>query len=261
MSILRAEQISRAFGGLRALEDVDLEVRDGEILALIGPNGAGKTTFFNVVTGYLKPTSGRVYFQGREITGLPPHIIAGLGMVRTFQASIMFDKMTVMESMRTAHHLAFKESVLSVLFNLAPYRQRERQIEKESGELLEFMGLEGLKNELVHNLPHGQHRALGVAMALAAKPRFLLLDEPVTGMNPEEMLELMKRIHDLRDQKHIAILIIEHHMGAVMEFSDRIAVLNFGKKIAEGDPSGIGDNRQVIEAYLGKGFAHREHQV
>jgi branched-chain amino acid transport system ATP-binding protein len=260
MSILRTEQISKNFGGLRALENVDLEVRDREVLALIGPNGAGKTTFFNVVTGCLKPTSGRVFFEGKDITGVPPHTIASLGMVRTFQATIMFEKMTVMQSMRTAHHLASKGSVWSALFNLTPYQHRERDIERDSLDLLEFMGLAELNNELVSNLPHGRQRALGVAMALATKPRFLLLDEPVTGMNPEEMVELMRHIHRLRDNRQIAILIIEHHMGAVMEFSDRIAVFNFGRKIAEGNPIEIGNNREVIEAYLGKSFVHDKHE-
>lgn len=256
MSILRTERITKNFGGLKALEDIDLEVNDREVLALIGPNGAGKTTFFNVVTGYLKPTSGRVFFEDKDITGVSPHTIAGLGMVRTFQATIMFDKMTVMQSMMTAHHLACKGSVWSALLNRPPYRHREKEIARDSLELLEFMGLMGLNHELVCNLPHGRQRALGVAMALATKPRFLLLDEPVTGMNPEEMVELMKHIHDLRDNKHIAILIIEHHMGAVMGFSDRITVLNFGRKIAEGDPREIENNKEVIEAYLGGRVGH-----
>jgi branched-chain amino acid transport system ATP-binding protein len=259
MPILRTEQITKNFGGLKALENVDLEVNHGEVLALIGPNGAGKTTFFNVVTGYLKPTSGRVFFDGQDITGASPHAIASLGMVRTFQATIMFEKMTVMQSMMTAHHLACKGSVWSALFNLTSHRHCEREIERDSLELLEFMGLVELNNELVGNLPHGRQRALGVAMALAAKPKFLLLDEPVTGMNPEEMVELMRRIHDLRDSKHIAILIIEHHMGAVMEFSDKITVLNFGRKIAEGDPVAIGNNREVIEAYLGKELVRNDN--
>jgi branched-chain amino acid transport system ATP-binding protein len=259
--ILRCEQITKHFGGLKVLEHIDLDVHAGEILALIGPNGAGKTTFFNVLTGYVRPTSGRVLFDGQDITGAPPDVIASLGMVRTFQASIMFDRMTVGQSMLTAHHLGGRGSVWSALFNRPAYRQREAAIERGSIELLEFMGLVDMKDELVANLPHGRQRALGVAMAMATRPRLLLLDEPVTGMNPEELVVLMRQIHDLRDLKQQTIVIIEHHMAAVMEFSDRITVLNFGRKIAEGTPTEIGTNPDVIAAYLGAPVASAAAEV
>ena len=251
MAILRCESISKSFGGLRVLESIDLSVHPGEVLALIGPNGAGKTTFFNVVTGYLTPSSGRVFFEGRDITGASPHAIAALGMVRTFQSTIMFDKMTVLQSMLVAHHLQCRGSAWSALFNRPSYRARETAIQRDSRDLLDVMGLNGMEGEIVASLPHGRQRALGVAMAMATRPRLLLLDEPVTGMNPEEIADLMGRIHDLRDHRQQTIVIIEHHMAAVMQYSDRITVLNFGRKIAEGPPAEIGANSDVIEAYLG----------
>lgn len=250
MALLVVDHLTKYFGGLAAVNDLSLEVKEGEILGFIGPNGAGKTTFFNLLSGVFPPTKGKIIFQGADITGLKPHTIAGKGLVRTFQATILFKDSTALENVVIGHHLHSRAGFWGSLFGTGGARQDKAKIEKKSLELLEIMGLAGLKDELAKNLPHGHQRALGVAMALAAEPKLLLLDEPVTGMNPGETTEMVERIRGIRG-RGITVVIVEHDMKAVMGLSDRIVAVSYGRKIAEGLPQEIRENKDVIEAYLG----------
>jgi branched-chain amino acid transport system ATP-binding protein len=251
MALLEVSSLTRYFGGLAAVDAVSMEVNRGEVVGLVGPNGAGKTTLFNLVTGFLRPTRGKVLFKEEDVTGLKPNRIAGKGMVRTFQsASTLFQMRTVWENVLIACHLQFKAGLLWVLLNAPRTRKEEREVARMAAELIESMGLSSVKNEYARNLPYGHQRMLGVCLALAANPELVLLDEPVTGLTPEEASIFMGRLRELRD-RGIAILLVEHNMRAVMGSCDRIVVLNHGKKIAEGSPGEIRGNREVIEAYLG----------
>jgi len=251
MELLEIKELSKDFGGLRAIDHLNLEVREGEILSLIGPNGAGKTTLFNVITGYYKPTSGRVIFKGEDITGRKPNEIARRGLVRTFQATTLFKENTVLENMIIGFHLGRNAGFLGELFKSTGQRYEEREIKKQALEILDFMMLKIFSNELAKNLPYGYQRALGVSIALATNPGLLLLDEPVTGMNAEETVSMMNHLRRIHDEKKITMIVVEHDMMAVMGLSDRITVLNYGKKIAEGPPAEIRETKAVIEAYLG----------
>lgn len=251
MALLEINNLSKHFGGLAAVDKVDMEIREGEILGLVGPNGAGKTTLFNLITGFFRPTRGKVIFKEDDITGLKPNQIAKKGIVRTFQASnALFQQRTVWENVLIACHLQFKAGFLRVLLNTPFARQEEEEIRRKALEVIEIMGLSPVKNEYAQNLPHGHQRMLGVCLALAANPELLLLDEPVTGLTAEETSTFMGRVRELRD-KGITVLLVEHNMRAVMGTCDRIVVLNYGKKIAEGSPQEIRKNEDVIEAYLG----------
>jgi branched-chain amino acid transport system ATP-binding protein len=251
MSILETQKLCKNFSGLAALSHVDITIEKGEIRGLIGPNGAGKTTLFNVISGYYKPSSGKVMFDGKDITGLKPNVVAGLGLVRTFQATILFHEMTVLQNVSLGFHLPIRPKFFSSLFN-TPYNQRKTQeIHKKALELLEFMELDTVKDEYAKNLPHGNQRALAILISLAANPKLLLLDEPFTGMNPKEKLDMMNRTKKIREQMNTTIVIVEHDMKAILELSDRITVLNYGEKIVEGLPQEVVENRNVIEAYLG----------
>ncbi|MFH1481411.1 MAG: ABC transporter ATP-binding protein [Pseudomonadota bacterium] len=249
--ILEAKNLCKSFGGVEALSELNLQVREREIVGLIGPNGAGKTTFFNVITGFHPPTSGGILFKGRDITGWKPHRIAHAGLIRTFQATTLFKEMTVMENMLLGFHMQYRSGPFGELFRTKKQRQELRSIRERILEILDFMGLVDFRNEMVKNLPYGHQRALGVSLALAADPEMLLLDESVTGMNAEEIAVMMDHIKRISEEKKIAVMVVEHNMRVVMGICNRIIVLNFGTKIAEGSPEEIKSNKMVIEAYLG----------
>jgi branched-chain amino acid transport system ATP-binding protein len=249
--MLEVKKLNKYFGGLAAVNELDLRVNPTEILGLIGPNGAGKTTFFNVASGFFPPTSGRVLFDGRDITRLKAHDIAHLGISRTFQASTLFMKLSVLENVFTGYHMSYRTGFLKRILHTPSARKEEAEFRQRALEILEFMGLASLKDELAANLPHGHQRILGVCMALTTNPKLLLLDEPVTGMNVSETQTMIELIRQIRD-RGITIVVVEHDMKAVMNLCDRIAVLNYGRKIAEGLPKEIRENKEVVEAYLGK---------
>ncbi|MGD0919595.1 MAG: ABC transporter ATP-binding protein [Thermodesulfobacteriota bacterium] len=249
--ILEVKKLNKYFGGLAAISELDLNVIDTEILGLIGPNGAGKTTLFNLISGFFPPTSGKVLFNGREITWLKAHEIADLGISRTFQATSLFMKLSVLDNVFTGYHLSYKANILKRILRTPTALKEEELLRQKAIEVLEFMGLTPLINELAANLPHGHQRILGICLALATNPKLLLLDEPVTGMNATETQNMINLIRQIRE-RNITIVLVEHDMKAVMNLCDRIVVLNYGQKIAEGLPEEIRENKEVIEAYLGR---------
>lgn len=250
MALLELTGLTKRFGGLTAVNKLNLSVREKEILGLIGPNGAGKSTVFNTISGVHLPTSGRVVFRGEDVTRLPPHLIARKGIVRTFQATTLFHDYSLLDNVRIARHLRLRAGVWASLLHTPGYRAEEAENARRAEELLEIVGLRELGGELAKNLPHGHQRALGVAIAMASDPILLMLDEPLTGMNREEAGAMARIIRRIRG-RGITIILVEHDMRAVMDLCDRIAVLNYGNKIAEGSPEEIRENREVIEAYLG----------
>ena len=249
MSLLEVRQLNKRFGGLLAISDLDMTVEEGEIRGIIGPNGAGKTTLFNIISGTYRPTSGDVFLNGGKVTGLRPSQIAIKGGVRTFQRAAMFSDFTVLQNVLIARHLHARESLFGAIVGTA--RGMEKDNERRALEILDYIGLSAFKDELAPNLSHGHQRALGVAMALATEPRILMLDEPVAGMNLAETERMTEIIRNLRDERNITILLVEHDMKTVMGLCEYITVLNFGKKLTEGVPAEIVSNPEVIEAYLG----------
>jgi branched-chain amino acid transport system ATP-binding protein len=250
--VLEIEGLAKYFGGLAAVNGLDMSVNSGDIVGLIGPNGAGKTTVFNLITGFLRPTKGRVTFEGKDITAKKPHSIAENGIVRTFQATNIFPDFTVLKNIVLACHLKPKISFWETVLRTRSSQHKEKDILQRSQKILGLVGMEAMADITAGTLAHGHKRLLGIAIALAAEPKLLLLDEPFSGMNAEEVSETMRVINRLW-QSGITILLIEHNMRAAMNLCQRIVVLNFGKKIAEGSPEEIKGNNDVIQAYLGAG--------
>ena len=249
--LLQTFGLRKEFGGLVAVDDVDFTVPQGSIVSLIGPNGAGKTTFFNMLTGVYKPTSGRIFFADEELTDKPPHVYTQRGIGRTFQNIRLFQNMTALENVLVGMHTRLKGNLLEAILRTPRVRHEEKDARARARELLDYSGLRRKEAEIGRNLSYGDQRRLEVARALATQPKLVLLDEPTAGMNPQETAEFTDFVGRLRSERNLTVLLIEHDMRVVMGVSDRVTVLDYGEKIAEGTPQEIQKNERVIEAYLG----------
>lgn len=253
MSILTMNKITQEFGGLRALHDIDLNVEEKQIFGIIGPNGAGKTTLFNLITGMYVPTSGELLFKGQRLNQMPPYSIARLGIGRTFQNIRLFNKLSVIDNVKVGSYAVTRSGFMQNMLGLPGSRKEEHWMIENAAALLQMVGLGDKKDEYASSLAYGEQRRLEIARALALKPALLLLDEPAAGMTPAEKDELMALIRHIREEMSVTILLVEHDMNLVMRICEKIAVLNYGRKIAEGSPNEVKTNQQVIQSYLGVG--------
>jgi branched-chain amino acid transport system ATP-binding protein len=250
--MLNAEGIGLSFGGIQALQNVDVDVRQGEIFAIIGPNGAGKTSFFNCVNGFYRPQEGSIYFKGKEITRLASYRIAELGIARSFQGLQLFDGLNVLDNIMAGRHFHFKTGILSDAIYFGRTRKEEIKHRKVVENIIDFLEIETVRKQIVGSLPYGMRKRVDLGRALAAEPKLLLLDEPLAGMNRDEKEDIARFILDISEEMGITIAVVEHDMGLVMDICDRVVVMDFGSKIAEGSPEEIRTNEDVIRAYLGE---------
>ena len=252
MEVLTVEGIGKNFGGVVAVDDFSMVQRENQITGIIGPNGAGKTTVFNLITGATTVDQGRILFMEREITHLPAHRRADLGIARTFQNIRLFGNLTVLDNMKVAHDMKVRYTLWEEMLRLPRVRRQEREVDEKAHHFLAYLGLEGYADQRPQNLPYGIQRRLELARTLMTEPRILLLDEPAAGLNPQEVRALMDTIRKIQEENSLTIVIVEHHMELIMNICSMIHVLDFGKKIAQGEPAAIKKNEQVLQAYLGE---------
>ena len=248
--LLETEKLTKDFGGVRAVDELDFHIEEGEILGLIGPNGSGKTTLFNVITGFLKPSKGNVIFKGEKITGLAPHTIAKRGIVRTFQLNLLFSTFSVVDNITIAYHLHRKTGPLSAFLNTAAVRREEQALLQKAMEILELAGMTDRKGQLARELSYGWQKTLTLAIGIAANPPLLLLDEPITGIAPDRV-DAIANLIKLATKEGVTVCLIEHNVRLIMGLCNRIVALNFGEKIADGLPDEVAHNKDVVKAYLG----------
>lgn len=255
-TVLEISELTKFFGGLKAVNNLKIKINQGDLQGLIGPNGAGKTTAFNMITGLYQPSGGNISFLGESIIGLEPYEITRLGIGRTFQNIRLFSNLTVLDNVRIAYHAHSGYGFFDGVFRLGNFESKEKELTERAQEFLEIFGLGSIQNEIAKNLPYGEQRRLEIARALACDPKLLLLDEPAAGMNPAEIVKLMDLIHFIRERFNLTILLIEHQMRVVMGICELITVMDFGEVIAHGTPKEIQNNPRVVEAYLGKEAGH-----